>query len=37
VFFVFLLGFAFDPFWFELWLEEVSDGPQQRRGQSAGA
>jgi hypothetical protein len=30
VFFVFLLGFAFDPFWFRVWLEVVSDSPQQR-------
>jgi hypothetical protein len=30
VFFVFLLGFAFDPFWFEFWLDVVSDSPQQR-------
>jgi hypothetical protein len=29
MFFVFLLGFAFDPFFFEFWLEVVSDSPQQ--------
>jgi hypothetical protein len=32
VFFVFLLGFAFDPFWFRVLVEVVSDSPQQRAG-----
>jgi hypothetical protein len=36
VFFVFLLGFAFNPWFFEFWLGEVSDGPRVPGGQSAG-